>query len=108
MLAEPGVRFGLATGAIVLALLAGSVGRLDATTQIAVAVVVASLSGAGLSAWRNLALGAVAWAFVTGFVENRYGQLTVAPQDLLRLVAFALLVPALAMAVHRAAVTPRG
>lgn len=60
-------------------------------------VVVVTLSWAGrLTLPFALALGASAWAFYTGFVTNRYGELTFEGPDLIRL---ALLV-ACAAAAH--------
>jgi hypothetical protein len=51
-------------------------------------VVVLATSTLGLSAWLGAASGAPAWAFYTGFVENRLGELTFSDPDLARLALF--------------------
>lgn len=97
MTAEPGVRFGIANGLLVATFVAASIGRLDPTETGWTAVVAAGLLGVGLSLSMTASLGVIAWAWFTGFVENRYGELTFAGDDLRRLVLFAA--SALALAV---------
>jgi len=84
MSAEPGVRFGLANAALVLALLVAAALPLDRSETAAVAVVTAAAVSASLP--RRFAL--VSWAWFTGFFENKYGVLTLAPSDLLNLAGF--------------------
>jgi hypothetical protein len=104
MTSVPGVRFGIANGLLVLTLLAAAVLRVDPTAMAWVAVIAAGLVGAGLPRLMTAGLGVIAWAMYTGFVENRFGELTFADHDVRRLVVFAILTLALsafARQVHR-------
>lgn len=86
LLTEQEIRFGVANAAVVGALFAGAAARLaPIPTAVLVAAVVAT-AAVTLSAPWGTAVGLVGWAFYTGFVEHRYGVLTFAPGDLLRLV----------------------
>lgn len=88
MVDEPGVRFGLASGAIVLSLLVASALPLDLAETAGIALAVAVLASATLPWVFALALGAEAWAFFTGFFEHQYGVLTIGRNDLLTLAGF--------------------
>jgi hypothetical protein len=85
---EPGVRFGLASGAIVLVLLVASALPLDLGETAFVALVAAAAAGATLPWAFVLVLGTEAWAFFTGFFEHQYGVLTLTSHDLLTLAGF--------------------
>jgi hypothetical protein len=88
MVDEPGVRFGLASGAIVLALLIAGALPLDRAETAGVALLAAAFASASLPWLLVVGLSVEAWAFFTGFFENRYGTLTLAPHDLMTLVGF--------------------
>jgi hypothetical protein len=88
MVDETGVRFGLANGALVLALLVAAALPLDLSQTAAIAVVTAGVASAPLPRRLSFVLGLVAWAWFTGFFENRYGVLTFTSSDLLDLVGF--------------------
>jgi len=88
MVDAAGVRFGLANGALVLALVIAAALSLDLAETACVALVTAALAAATMRWYVALALGVEAWAFFTGFFENRYGVLTLAPHDLLNLAGF--------------------
>jgi hypothetical protein len=90
MLDQTGVRFGLASGALVLTLVLVAGLPLDSGETAAAALVAASAVSAALPWSVALAVGAEAWAFFTGFFENRYGVLTLAEHDLLHLAGFAV------------------
>jgi hypothetical protein len=98
---EPGVRFGIANGVLVLTLLAAAVSRLGLTRTELLVILVAGVASCGLSARMTTSIGVVAWALVTGFVEHSYGQLTFGAADLERLALFAIATLALAAFVHR-------
>ena len=101
MVAEPGVRFGIANGLIVAALCVAAVVHLTGTQTEFLTVLVAGLACCGLSRLATAGVASAAWAMFTGFVVNRYGVLTLGHQDLLRLAAFALVTGAVAFAGHR-------
>jgi hypothetical protein len=101
MTAEPGVRFGIANAWLVTTFLVTAVLRLDPTATAWAAVITAGLSGIALPLATTAWLGVVAWAWFTGFVENRFGELTFAGDDVLRLAIFALTPVALAALAHR-------
>ncbi|MCW2785182.1 MAG: hypothetical protein JWP74_1699 [Marmoricola sp.] len=90
MVDEPGVWFGIATGCIVAALLVTAAAGLGTTGTACTAVLVAGLVASRLRGPVVAALGVIAWAFFTGFDENRFGQLTFHDPDLVRLTVFAL------------------
>ncbi len=101
VLEEPGVRFALANGLLVLALFVAGAFGLDAAPTGVVEVVTAGLSAVGLSTFATSWLGVIGWAFYTGFVENDYGQLTLAGPDLARLLLFVLVTLAIASTTRR-------
>ena len=84
---QPGIRIGIAHGALVVVLLAESATRLPVVPSLVLAAVVAGACVAGAGAPAAWWLGLSAWAFVTGFVVHSYGRLSVAGPDLVRLVA---------------------
>ncbi len=98
---EAGVRFGIATGAQIAVLLVAGIFGLGPVGTAVLLVVVAAIVGRSLQPVVVLALGVVAWAFFTGFVENAYGLLTFAAGDLLRLVLIACATCLLARGVAR-------
>ena len=101
MTAEPGVRFGIANGLLIAALLTASVARLDAPAMEVVAVAAAGVVAVGLSTTMTAGLGVIAWAWFTGFVENDFGRLTLAHDDLRRLAVFVLVTPVVAAVARR-------
>ena len=101
MTAEPGVRFGIANGLLVTTFFAAPLVRLDSTETACAAVVAAGLLGVGLSLSMTAWLGVIAWAWFTGFVENRFGELTFASDDRQHLVVFALATIAIAVFARR-------
>ena len=88
MVDEPGVRFGLANGALVLVLLVAAALPLDLRETAFVALIAAALAAATVPRHFALLLGVEAWAFFTGFFENHAGVLTLAEPDVLRLAGF--------------------
>jgi hypothetical protein len=99
--AEPGVRFGIANGVLVVALVAASAAGLDTIETAWAAALAAGLLGIGLSRLMTAWLGVIAWAMFTGFVENRFGELTFSDGDVRRLVVFTVAALALSMAARR-------
>jgi hypothetical protein len=98
---EPGVRFGIANGLLVVALIAAAVSRFSSTeTEVAV-VFVGGLAACGLSPMMTTWIGVIAWALFTGFVENSYGQLTFGAGDLQRLAVLTIATVAIATIVRR-------
>jgi hypothetical protein len=85
---EPGVRFALANVALVMALFVAAAARLQPLEAEVTALVTAVVASAGLAVLLRAAVGVVAWALVTGFVQNSLGQLTFDRADLGRLVLF--------------------
>jgi len=88
MVDQTGVRFGLANGALVITLLIAAALPLDRAETAFIALLTAALAAATLRWHFAVVLGLEAWAFFTGFFENRYGVLTLAPHDLLNLTGF--------------------
>ena len=101
MVAEPGVRFGIANGLIVGALCVAAVVHLTGAQTEFLTVLVAGLACCGLSRLATAGVGVVAWALFTGFVVNRYGVLTLGHHDLLRLAAFTVATGAVAITGRR-------
>ena len=97
---EPGVRFGIANGLLVAALIVAAAARLNPTGTELVAVIAAGVASVGLSILMTTSVGVIAWALFTGFIENSYGQLTFEASDLIRMAVFA------AATVTLAVVTP--
>jgi hypothetical protein len=100
MSAEPGVRFGIANAVLVAALYLAAAARLDVVETELLTVLVAGLASAGLSLAMTASISVVAWALLTGFVENRYGELTFTQGDVLRLALFAVSTIVLALLAH--------
>jgi hypothetical protein len=88
MVEQTGVRFGLATGALVLTLEIVAALPLGPGDTATVALLAAAGAAATLPRTLMIALGAETWAFWTGFFENRYGVLTLTDHDVLRLAGF--------------------
>jgi hypothetical protein len=86
LIAQTGVRLGIAQAALVAALLACAAVRLGpAEVEVTVALL-AGLACIGLPLPASAWTGVVAWALYTGFVVHRYGTLTLGAQDLARLL----------------------
>ena len=96
MVDEQGIRFGLANGVMVLVLLVAAALPLDLHETAFVVLITAALGAATVRWHVGAVLGLEAWAFFTGFFENRYGVLTLARHDVLSLVGFVLMTVALA------------
>ena len=82
----PAVRFGLAQCALVAVLLSSAAVRIGAGPTLVAVCLVTVGAALVLPARFAVVLGLVAWALFTGFVTNRFGQLTFAAPDLVRLV----------------------
>jgi hypothetical protein len=96
MVDEPGVRFGLASGALVLALLLAAALPLDLSETALIALLSAAALSTALPHQLTVVLGLEAWAYFTGFFENQYGALTFATHDLLNLAGFVAITVVLA------------
>jgi hypothetical protein len=83
---EPGVQLGLAHVGLVCITLAADAVRAPQLLALALLAVTASVGSRHVPTNGALCLGLSAWAFWNGFVENRWGQLTLAPHDLALLV----------------------
>src|SRR4051812_1379653 len=105
---ETGVRFGLASGTLVLALLVAGALPLDLVETALVALAAAVAASATLPWAFGFALGGEAWAFYTGFFEHREGLLTFAGHDLLNLLGFVALTALLAGLVRAQSRHERG
>lgn len=85
VLDESGVRLGVAGALLVIVLCvvcwAGAPDK-DGIELVATGLLALTVSRGG-----GLLLGITCWALVTGFVTNRFGQLTFGPHDLLLLAA---------------------
>jgi hypothetical protein len=99
---EQGIRFGIAEGALVLAVLTAAALHLPLPAALVLVGLAAFGGGYCTSLGWALLLGVSAWAWFTGFLENQLGQLTLASQDLDRLVALALLAVAGSVTWRRA------
>lgn len=97
---ETGVRFGIATGVLVLALVVAGLTGLDATGTALAVILAAGIAAGLLPVPAGASLGVIAWAFFTGFDVHSYGQLTFTGPDLLRLAVFAAATVLLAAAVR--------
>jgi hypothetical protein len=87
---EPGVRFGLTTGALVLTMLLVAVLPLGLGASAAVSLIAAAALSTVLPLGYAVGLGAQAWAYFTGFFIHQDGQLTVGAHDLRNLAGFVL------------------
>ena len=108
MVTQPGARFGIAKRAVVVTFRMASAARVDSTQTgravvLAAGLLAAGLLGAGLALSPSMtaALGVPAWGWFTGFVEPRPGELSIAGDDLQRLVVFTVSTVALAVFVRR-------
>ncbi|MCW2855750.1 MAG: hypothetical protein JWR52_1365 [Marmoricola sp.] len=108
MVDEPGVLFGIATGTVVATDLLAGAFTLPPVPTALVLVIVAGLFGARLRVLLAAALGVIAWAFYTGFTENRFGQLTLATGDLTRIGAFVAGALAVALMIRRVQTSTHG
>ena len=79
---EPGVQLGLAHVALILVTMAADLAHAPQLLTLVLVGTVALVGGRVLPLSGALCLGLSAWAFWNGFVENRLGQLTLAPHDL--------------------------
>lgn len=86
---DTGIRFAIGTGLVVLTFFVAGLAGMGAAPTACAAVAVAGLVSGRLPAWLAGTLGAITWAFFTGFDENTFGQLTFARGDLERLAGFA-------------------
>ncbi|WP_426242067.1 hypothetical protein [Nocardioides sp. LHG3406-4] len=102
LLAEPGIRFAIANTALVLTLFATAVGNASLLATTTITAIVATLATAGLALRWRLPIAVVAWALLTGFVVNKYGELTFHSPDVTRLVLFMTVVPAIATLIPTA------
>jgi hypothetical protein len=82
----PQVRFGAGYGTVMVATVVVTAMRLAPDPALLVLGLVTVLWASRLPLGLATALGAVSWAYYTGFVVNQYGQLTFAAGDLIRLV----------------------
>lgn len=85
LVAQPGIRFALANALIVIALIACRLSGVGVAHSVLVVATLGGVAVAGLGPVLAAGAGVIAWAFVTGFVENRYATLTLHPRDLLHL-----------------------
>jgi hypothetical protein len=88
MVDEVGFRFGLGGGLVFGATGALVAGGAPPGLGVAVLLAVTTVGALVLDLRYALALGALGWAFATGFAVNSLGTLTVTGADLLRLAAF--------------------
>ncbi len=82
---EAGFRFGIGHALLIGALLVAGALELDPLTALGLVFLAALVAGLGLGPGWRAGLAISAWAMFTGFVENRFGILTFAPADLVRL-----------------------
>jgi hypothetical protein len=85
LLGEPGIRFGIANAAVVTAVAVCATFDIDASWALLLLAAVVIVTSSGTSFVIGGAIGLVAWAFQTGFLENAYGHLTFYPDDLAHL-----------------------
>jgi hypothetical protein len=85
LLDEPGIRFGLGEAGLVLVALVAAAVHLPLLAALVLLGLSAVVGGWWVSLGWAAGLGASAWAFYTGFLENRLGELTLAGTDLRRL-----------------------
>jgi len=82
----PEVRFGAGHGSVLVAVAVVTTLGITPHPALLVLLLVTMVSASRLPLGFATALGAVAWAYYTGFVVNQYGQLTFTAGDLGRLV----------------------
>jgi hypothetical protein len=85
LLGEPGIRFGIANAAIVLAVAICASLDVEASWALLLLAAVVIVTASGTSFVVGGAIGLVAWAFQTGFLQNTYGLLTFYADDLAHL-----------------------
>jgi len=85
LLGEPGIRFGIANAAIVLAVGICVSLDIEASWSLLLLSAVVIVTASGTPFVVGGAIGLVAWAFQTGFLENTYGLLTFSGDDLAHL-----------------------
>lgn len=95
-LADAGVRFSLGIVAVVFAALGLALTPAPVWLLTAGLALVAASVGRGLAVPWQAALALVAWACVTGFAVNHFGELTFAVDDVVRLAVLVFGVPPLA------------
>lgn len=100
MVDQCGVRFGLASGALVLALFVAAALPLDLGEVAFIALLAAAIASVTLPPLFAFVLGLEAWAYFTGFFENQYGVLTLTSHDLLNLAGFVAVTVVLAHLVR--------
>lgn len=88
MVDEVAFRFGLGGGLLFVVTGALVAGDAPSGFGVATLLAVSTMAAFALDLRCALALGAVGWAFATGFAVNSLGTLTVTGADLLRLAAF--------------------
>lgn len=88
MMDQTGVRFGLASGALVLTLMVVAALSFGPGETALIALLMTALLSTALPLGYAVGLGVQTWAYFTGFFENRYGVLTLTSRDLLHLVGF--------------------
>lgn len=86
-LVEPGLRLAIAYAGLTVALLAAAVLGLSPFQTLVVVGFVVLAASAAVPTVVSVGVGALGWAFYTGFVEHRYGELTFSTGDVLRLAA---------------------
>ena len=87
---QVGVRFGIATGALLLLTTGVVAGPLSGGYGVALLLVATAVLASTLDLPHALGLGLAGWAFATGFAVHALGVLTVAAPDLARLGGFVL------------------
>lgn len=85
LLGEPGIRFGIANAAIVLAVGISASLDIEASWALLLLAAVVVVTASEMSFVVGGAIGLVAWGFETGFLQNTYGLLTFYADDLARL-----------------------
>jgi hypothetical protein len=109
MVDQSGVRFGLASGTLALVFLVAAALPLDLGETAVLGLLTAALVSATLPLAFAVAVGLEAWAYFTGFFENRYGVLTLSSHDLVTLAGFVAVTVALAQLLRaRFAIRPGG
>ena len=84
---EPGVRLAVVQAVLPVVLTVAALARVGVPTTLVALVVAAGAGCLTLPRGAAALSGLVAWAWTTGFAENRYGILTFSSGDLVRLGA---------------------
>lgn len=106
-LLEPSFRFPTANATLVVALFVAAAARLGPALTEALIMIVVALASVAVSVRLGSCIGVVGWAFYTGFVEHRYGVLTFAGEDLVRLAVLAAVGALLATSTSRPRPAPK-